>query len=318
LDCSEALKTTTTSFCAVAVILLSAVSIHAPPELNDQAGHVALTLENDLYGAGASFTSVGEHFSPALGFVRRRDMRRYVGERQYRPTVNMSALPIRRLNFSGDASYIEGQDGDKQSVAGELAVQLEAFARDNVAVEGGRSFERLTESFEIRPGAVIPIGDYTANRVELGGSTDQSRRVFGSLGGGFGGFFHGTRTDIGGSLGFRQSRHLSLEGRIDYSIIDLPIDNGEFDATTASMSILAALNRKLFAKALIQYDNFTRNVQANIRIDWIHTPGSDLFLVFNTSYHLAEDGNDALFDPHQNVILNSQAAIAKLTYLILL
>ncbi|HEX9659813.1 MAG TPA: hypothetical protein VGA18_05900, partial [Rhodothermales bacterium] len=98
---------------------------------------------------------------------------------------------------------------------------------------------------------------------------------------------------------------------------DLPIENGEFTATRISMSTLGAVSRKLFARALIQYDNFARDLQANIRVDWIHTPGSDLFLVFNTSYHVTDDDED-VFDPRKDVILNNHAAVLKLTYLVLL
>ena len=288
------------------------------PRLDDQAGHVLLRLQNDLYGVTGSFNSVGTNYRPALGFVRRLDMREYALEGLYRPTVNLTSVPLRRLNFYAIGDYIEGQDGEKQTVLGSISVEAEAYARDRVEIVGERTFERLMEPFRIRPDATIPAGDYTFNRMELAASTDQSRRVSGSASAEFGGFFGGTRTDLGAGLGFRQSRHLTVEGRVDYSKVDLPIDNGSFDATTASMSVLGAVNRKLFAKALIQYDNFTRNVQANIRIDWIHTPGSDLFLVLNTSYHVAQEGNDALFDPRSKLLLNSQAAIAKLTYLILL
>jgi hypothetical protein len=80
---------------------------------------------------------------------------------------------------------------------------------------------------------------------------------------------------------------------------------------------LGALNRKLFAKALIQYDNFSRDLQANVRVDWIHSPGSDLFVVFNTSSFFPEE-NDDIFDPRRTTVLNDRLAVAKLTYLILL
>ena len=82
-----------------------------------------------------------------------------------------------------------------------------------------------------------------------------------------------------------------------------------------SLKLEAATSKKLFATALIQYDNFSNNIQANIRIDWIHTPGSDLFLVFNTNYNYT--GDDGKFDP-RNGLLNDRAGVAKLTYLVLL
>ena len=69
------------------------------------------------------------------------------------------------------------------------------------------------------------------------------------------------------------------------------------------------MSRTLFANVLIQYDNDSEAVQANIRFDWIHTPGSDLFLVLNTGY-LTRD----LMDPHEERWLN-RAGVIKLTYL---
>ncbi len=288
------------------------------PDFNDAAGHVQLRLQNDRYGMQGAFTSVGKNYNPVLGFVQRRDMRKYAGLLQYTPIVEIASLPmIRRFHFSGEYEYIEGQDGGKQSTGMELAARTEFNRRDILVLLYERQFERLEDPFFIRPGAMISAKDYTFSQIGVRGETDSSRRTYGSASASIGTFFGGHRTDVGGGLGFRASRHLQVEGRINHSMIDLPITNGEFDATTLSLSLLGAVSRKLFAKALIQYDNFSRDVQANVRIDWIHTPGSDLFLVFNTSYHVAEDA-DVLFDPRRDVLLNNRVGVAKLTYLIML
>jgi hypothetical protein len=224
---------------------------------------------------------------------------------------------IRRLRLQGDYDYIEGQDGIKQSTEVQFITSAEFNRRDRIDLQVQRQFERLEASFFIRPDAEIPTGEYAFSQFRISGQTDSSRRTYGTASASVGEFFHGNRTDLGGTLGFRQSQHLSLEGALNHSIIDLPIDNGAFDATTLSLSVLGAVSRKLFAKALVQYDNFSRDIQANIRIDWIHTPGSDLFFVFNTSYHFAGD-HDVLFDPRRDLILNDRVGVAKLTYLILL
>lgn len=288
------------------------------PIENDEAGHASLTLMNDKYGVEASFTSVGENFHPALGFVRRRDMRRFAGEAQYTPIVSFDALPfIRQFTFQSEYEYIASQKGELQSQEFEVSAGAAFNRRDNIALEYSREFERLLVPFYIRPNARIPLGDYTFSRFVLEGRTDSSRRLFGSAGTSVGAFFNGNRTDLEFQVGFRQSRHLQIEAGVGYSRIDLPVENGRFDATTLSMELLGAVNRKIFATALVQYDNFTRDLQANIRVDWIHTPGSDLFFVFNTAYHFA-NSNEVFFDPHRDYILTNRAAVAKLTYLILL
>ncbi len=288
------------------------------PDNEDVAGHAGFQLRNDIGGVRGSFTSVGKNYRPALGFVRRRDMRRYFLNGEYTPLVSLSAVPvIRRLNFEVEGDYIEGHDGEKQSTEVGLQAAILFNRRDNIGFNFSRAFERLEGSFFIRPDAEIVAGEYTFNQYSVRGETDSSRRLFFQGGASTGGFFGGNRTDLNGSVGFRQSRHLNVEVGVDHSIIDLPIANGEFTATTISTSLLGGLNRKLFAKALIQYDNFSRDIQANIRVDWIHTPGSDLFLVFNTSYHLSGD-NEILFDPRRDLLLNDRVGVLKLTYLVLL
>lgn len=288
------------------------------PQLNDAAGHASLLLRNDTYLGQLSYTNVGINYNPGLGFVRRTDMREYMIRLGYAPKVEIKAIPsINRFSYEGLYDYIEGQDGNKQTSEIEFSGAIEFSSRDRIALEWDQTFERLTVPFNIRPNATIAAGDYTFSTLQLSGETDSSRRLFGHAYTTYGEFFNGTRTDFGGGIGFRQSQHLTTEAFLNHSIIDLPIANGEFEATTVSLSILGALNKKLFARSLIQYDNFSRNINANIRVDWIHTPGSDLFFVYNTSYHLTQDGED-LFDPNRNLIMNNQVAIVKLTYLILL
>lgn len=287
------------------------------PNRSDAAGRVNLVLENDRYGLDLDFVSVGKNYHPALGFVRRRDMRNYSAEWQFTPLVSYEFLPqVRQLMFQGELEYIESQAGEKQSDEIEIGAGVSFNRRDRMMIGYSNQFERLIRPFQIRSDASIPVGDYRFGQFEIQGQTDSSRRLFMEASLGTGQFFNGTRFDVMASAGFRQSRFLQLEGTVDYSRIDLPVTGGRFDATTLSLSILAAASRKLFATALVQYDNFSRDLQANLRVDWIHTPGSDLFFVFNTAYHFPEHGDR--FDPHANVILNNRVAVAKLTYLVLL
>jgi len=286
--------------------------------LNDAAGNVSIQLENDLYEGGASFTSVGENYRPELGFVRRLDFHQYSANLGYKPNVAFSLIPsIRKLYFRSSYDYFEGQDGTLQTTEFSASIRSEFGNRQSFEIEYERQFERLVSDFALRSNAIIPAGDYTFQTLSAQGRTDEARNVFGSFNFSTGQFYDGNRTDFGVDFGFRQSKHLHVEGGVSHNIIRLPFENGDFEATTIRTSILGAISRKLFARALVQYDNFSRNLQTNLRINWIHRPGSDLFLVFNTNYHVTGDNED-LFDPRKDFILNSRAGIVKLTYLIMI
>ena len=280
--------------------------------VTDFAGSANLDLRRDLYNFSLGYLNVGENFNPGMGFVRRRDMIRYDADVTYRPLIGDGTGSIRRLLFSAGGNYISGQDLDKQSTHVQAHAVVLFRARDHLGVQVARSFERLDDPFFIRSETVIPADDYTWNQGVLFGGTDQSRRLWVSAELSNGGFFNGDRTNVSGAVGFRFSKHFKAEGQVNYNRITLPVDNGDFDATTVGVNLQAATSRKLFARALIQYDNFSKDFQANIRIDWIHTPGSDLFLVFNTSY---------TFDDHvtfREDVLNDRVGVAKLTYLVTL
>ncbi len=281
------------------------------------AGELSLRMADDLWGGSVGYRSVSTNYAPALGFVSRRDMRRYDYDASWSPLLQSDRHPIRRVSVMTGGHYITGQDNEKQSWTYSLISSFSLERRDRFTLSLSRAFDRLEGSFFIRPNAEILAGDYYENSASFRGSTDPSRRGFVQMGVSRSGFFGGTRTNLNGGLGFRQSKYLKFESGFNHSIIDLPIDNGSFDATTVSLNIQAAGGRKLFASALLQYDNFSRDVAANIRVDWIHTPGSDLFLVINTNYHLVQDGED-IFDPRRNLVLNDRLGVAKLTYLILL
>lgn len=285
------------------------------PNNEDWAGSASVNLRNDVYGASLSYTSVGENYRPALGFVRRRDMRQTAVTGTYSPFLSKG--PFRQATLHGMGLHYAGQDGDLQSWLGLLSLQLTSQARMQLSLSVDREFDRLERSFFIRPDAEIVSDDYYFTRVSTRVNTDPGKNLSGGASLEVGGFYGGTRTDWSVNAGWRQSKHLTLGANLRNSVVRLPVDNGDFNAVTASVDVLASVSRKLFSKALIQYDNFSRNVSANIRINWIHTPGSDLFLVFNTSYHVTGE-DEIYFDPRADFLMNSRIGVAKLTYLVLL
>ena len=273
------------------------------------AGAVDLTIDTDLYLFELGYLNVGRDFDPGIGFVRRKDMIRYSGKAGISPRIGRGDRFVRQVSLSAGGEYIEGQNHDKQST--ELRADF-SFSLENTDRGGGglhRRFERLDVPFQIRDDVTIMEGDYTFTTGSLSYRPNWSRPLAGSLSVSYGGFFGGTRTTFGGGPTVKFSKHLEIRLTARHNIISLPIENGDFSTTILSANILTAVNRKIFAEALIQYDNDSKKLQANLRVNWIHTPGSDLFVVFNTGYFF-EDGIN-----FRESALDARTGVVKLTYL---
>ena len=246
------------------------------------AGQAELILENDRYIFEITRTVIGEAFDPALGFVPRPDQKRWGGQAGIRPRFENSSW-ARQFFLTFGANHIQGIDGEKQSHRRRLTSRLNFQSGDNANLDVRERFERIDEPARIN-GRVVPAGDYRFRRISAGFTPDRARSVGLKFNTALGDFWSGTRTELGGGVVWIANKHLTVDGGVSWNGISLPVPDGKFTTTLISARLEAALNRKLFAYALIQWDDLSQTLQSNIRIDWIHTPGSDLFVVIDTGY----------------------------------
>ncbi len=270
------------------------------------AGSAALELRNDQASVSASYTGVDADFDPSLGFVQRQDMRRWKGGVAAFPRFEQSRW-ARRMVAALNTERITGGDGDLQSTLWFSHNMFTFESADWVMLNVRRRFERLTSPSAIQ-GRTLAPGDYTFSNVELRFQTNESRTLSPRARLSVGDFWSGTRTEIGGGLAWKTGPYLTLGTGVTRNDISLPVQNGDFSTTLFTLNVLGAISRSLFANALVQYDDVSNVIQANVRINWIHTPGSDLFLVFDTGYLTGD-----LLEPRDRWV--RRTGVVKLTYL---
>ena len=260
------------------------------------------------YSVSGGVQTVDADFNPGLGFVRRRDMVKYNATLAFTPRFEGSAW-ARSLVSAPVFDWVNGQDGSKQSTSQLWHNMLSLQNGGVLSFNARRRFERLDQAASIQ-GRPLTSGDYEFSSVDLSGRTSQSNTLSGRVNASFGNFWNGTRTTYGGSLTWKTGPNLTVTGSARRNNVDLPVQDGAFSTTLMSMNVLAAVSRDLFANALVQWDDVSETLQANIRINWIHTPGSDLFLVFDSGY-LTQD----LLDPRESRWLR-RTGVVKLTYML--
>ncbi len=271
------------------------------------AGSAKLDIRGSRSSAGVGFTAVPTNYRPELGFVRRRDMRRYTGSLAAFPRFEQSTW-ARQMTMALNGSYIEGLDGIEQSTSLLSHNMLSFQTGDWIMVNLRRQTENLQGPVSIQ-GRELGAGDYEFSTAEFRFSTNDSREWSGGGGITVGDFWSGTRTGLSGSLAWKTGSHLTLGTNYSQNTISLPVADGDFTTRLVGINVLGAVNRALFANALLQFDDVSNVMRANIRVDWIHTPGSDLFVVLDTGYLTGD-----LLDPRTER-WNRRTGVVKLTYL---
>ncbi|MDE0587587.1 MAG: DUF5916 domain-containing protein [Candidatus Marinimicrobia bacterium] len=250
------------------------------------ASMIKLDLRNDRYFLTTGQHRVDEDFRPGLGFVQRQDMIGTGIIAGFTPRVGDGDELIRQWRFTIYARDVQNHAGIHET--GVLNGGIEAIleTRDKIGLKVIQNKEKLTAGFTLGNGVEIQKGNYRDRKISFSARTNQSRGVWGNFALSKGDYFGGNKTSMSGSIGKQFSNHLTLYGSANQNIVSMPSQE-EFTANIYGITAEVALNRKWFGKALIQYDNFSEQLQLYCRINWIHTPGSDLFIVLNQRYDMA-------------------------------
>ncbi len=268
------------------------------------AYRVGVDLQTDRFGLTAQHLYVGPDATADMGFITREDIRRTGGFTRYtrRPPI----LGLRRVDTFVSAEHIVRSDGLLQDWQVGIGLNPSWNSGESVVVFGFRGFTRLDEGFDLKedePVVSVPAGDYDVWQFGWFANSSANRPVVFGSNGSIQRFFDGDLVSVNGSITVNPDPHLALS--LSYTRNDVEVPNGAFTADIGALRISYAFSTRLFANALLQYNSLDNAVSANVRINFIHRPGSDLFIVFN------EQRGSASSLWH----LDSRGAVVKITYL---
>ncbi|MGH7454274.1 MAG: hypothetical protein ACRENG_23165, partial [bacterium] len=82
---------------------------------------------------------------------------------------------------------------------------------------------------------------------------------------------------------------------MDYDRNEVDLPEGKLDTDLFALRLNLAFSTRLFFNTLLQYNSETNELSSNLRLNFIHSPGSDLFIVYNESRgRFGEDFGDGL------------------------
>jgi hypothetical protein len=265
------------------------------------AWRVSADYTSDRFGLLAQHLTVGPEADPQVGFVTRTDIRRTDAFGRY--TVRPASLGIRRIDFFMEGQHIVRTDGEKQDVGGGPIVNLEMNSGDSVNAYYFRGSTRLDEAFDLAGRVPVPAGDYRVSSWSLSANTSSNRPITLTGEAEVLDTYGGRLSTLSATARLAHRAHLSLSMGFSRHRVTLP--GGSFTADVSAIRAVYAFSSRLVASALVQRNGLDGKLVTNLRLNFIHHPGSDLYVVFN------EDRRDGV--PRRFVA--SRGLAVKLTYL---
>jgi hypothetical protein len=256
---------------------------------------IRMDYPNDLFQLRLPFREIQANYDPAVGFVARRNIRRYNPELNITPRPRDSSV-IRRFNFRIDTEFIT----DTQNRLASRDLQVIPFgvdfqSGDTIVTNIHRMYERLERDFEISDGVTLPGGgqySFTRYRVQL---RTANQRVL-SLSTAFedGDFFSGSRRDFSLDLGIRPRPGLLINIENEWNRVELP--EGQFSTRVHRLNANAQFGPRLSVVNNVQYDSVSGVLGWQFRSRWIVRPGNDIYFVYAQNWIDDVDGRRMALD----------------------
>jgi Domain of unknown function (DUF5916) len=269
----------------------------------------ALTYDQDLWAAGVRTLSVEAGFNPAMGYVRRENIRRQTAN--LRRSWRLNREYVRKLNFSSNMTYLTDQDNVLDTRQWVFEASDELNSGDMIRFQSSRNFERVPatkDPFVLNPrkGIIVPPGDYGYDRWLLDWKSFEGRAIVPGIRLERGEFYGGDRTTVGLSGIWRPSPHLVLQANYDRNSVSLP--QGEFVAHLVRTRFTVPITARASIDAFIQRNGLNQQgdpeLNTQIRFHLIFARDSNLYIVYTDQRRKRPTGDVAV----------DQAMQIKMTY----
>jgi hypothetical protein len=246
-----------------------------------KAAWLQVAWRDPVWDASGFVKHVGESFNPEVGFVRRRGMRQAFATLGAHPQLSVPS--IIEVNPYIDVSMLSDLRWSLETRTATGGFGISFIDGGSLNIEYNNWLERLTQPDTIA-GVGLEPGEYRYANTAITYASSGARWLSGSVRLNHGGFYDGDITSIAGTGVLRPNHHLLIDISIQHN--DLTLSGQSTTADLFAARLRYAYSTQLFASGFVQYNNSSDELVTNVRLNLIHAPLSDIFLVYSERRNL--------------------------------
>ena len=271
-----------------------------------------LQYSSKTWFAGGQLEYVGEQYNPEVGYVPRR------GYLKVNASTSRLFFPSGGSLLTHGPSFGTTRFYDPRAWSGDVAtgkqMDQETYMAYNLTFRSravltgwiAQNFVRLYALFDPTNSGLVPLEVGSEHRwrafgLEYASKPQQLLTWSGSMR--YGGYYaDGTRFNLSGELAYRVQPYGALSISASYNRIALPAPWNKVDFLLLSPRLDLTLTNRFFITGFAQYNEQSKNINLNARLQWRYKPASDFFLVFTDNYL------------QETFAVRNRAIVAKWTY----
>lgn len=267
-----------------------------------QAGH--LTYLSRVWNITWQHEWVGSNYNAEVGYVPRR------GYLKFNPQISRLFFPKggKVLSHGPMAmmAYFRNDTISKTDNEMVLAYNITTRQKSNFTFWAARNFVELLFAFDptnSKKDSLAVGSKHYWNAVGFEFISKPQRLFTYSISTRYGGYYlNSTRFNFTTEVGYRFQPYASLTVGASYNDINLPAPWGRTKFWLISPRLDVTLTNKFFLTAFTQYNEQSKNVNLNARLQWRYKPASDFFIVYTDNYF------------PENFNVRTRALVVKWTY----
>ena len=249
-----------------------------------QAGH--LTYFSRLWNITWQHEYVGKNYNAEVGYLPRR------GYFKMNPQISRLFLPKAGKILSHGPlammTYFNNDSIGKTDNELVAAYNITWRQRANLVAWVAHNFVEVLRPFDPTNSGKPTLDVYSKHSWDAMGFdfTSKPQKLFTYLVSvRYGGYFlNSTRFNLTTELGYRFQPFASITMNASYNDINLPQPWGRTKFWLISPRVDVTFTNKLFITAFTQYNEQSKNVNLNARLQWRYKPASDFFVVYSDNY----------------------------------
>ncbi len=267
------------------------------------------TLKWEVY---TTVQNIGAHYNPEVGFARRVDYQRIASSTWHNFYPNSNIIQSHGPGFDFDLYRNQTYGITDYDVNAMYKMRFTNTSSFNVRLR--REFVYLFDAFDPTRTESLKLAAGTSynNNVLMGWyNSNERKRLSYGFNTRLGGYYNGTRLNLGGDVKYRYQPYGVLSMDFSYNRIRLPQPYGSADIFLVGPRFDFTFTKNVFLTTFVQYNSQIENLNINSRLQWRFKPVSDLFIVYTDNYFASSIEHGEAFQIGQP---KYRSLVLKLTY----